>query len=120
MSKVADVFGCLESFSLAIFLYTIGYIQQAASNNVKTFASAQIFYSAGSQGLQILQQVFAADTTDLLNRALFSTLLMFHSCGLCGQVRQLPKEYYQIGDGDTGSGPSFFQYAPFLSFSHCS
>jgi hypothetical protein len=74
MSKVADVFGRLESFSLAIFLYTVGYIQQAASNNVKTFASAQIFYSAGSQGLQILQQVFAADTTDLLNRALFSTL----------------------------------------------
>jgi MFS family permease len=74
MSKIADVFGRLESFSLAIFLYTIGYIQQAASNNVKTFASAQIFYSAGSQGLQILQQVFAADTTDLLNRALFSTL----------------------------------------------
>ncbi|TID15356.1 cell division control protein 42 [Venturia nashicola] len=74
MSKVADVFGRLESFSLAIFLFTIGYIQQAASNNVRTFASAQIFYSAGSQGLQILQQVFAADTTDLLNRALFSTI----------------------------------------------
>src|ERR1700712_4784295 len=74
MSKIADVFGRLESFTLAIFLYTIGSIQQAASNNVKTFASAQIFYSAGSQGLQILQQVFAADTTDLLNRALFSTL----------------------------------------------
>ncbi|KAE9974904.1 hypothetical protein BLS_002854 [Venturia inaequalis] len=74
MSKVADVFGRLESFSLAIFLYTIGYIQQAASTNVQTFASAQIFYSAGSQGLQILQQIFAADTTDLLNRALFSTI----------------------------------------------
>jgi MFS family permease len=74
MSKVADVFGRFESFSIAIFLYTIGYIQQAASNNVKTYASAQIFYSAGSQGLQILQQIFVADTTDLLNRALFSVL----------------------------------------------
>ncbi|QDS75197.1 hypothetical protein FKW77_008748 [Venturia effusa] len=74
MSKLADVFGRPESFSLAIFLYTIGYIQQAASNNVRTFASAQIFYSAGSQGLQMLQQIFAADTTDLVNRALVSTL----------------------------------------------
>lgn len=74
MSKIADVFGRFESFSIAVLLYTIGYIQQAASNNVKTFASAQIFYSAGSQGLQILQQIFVADTTDLLNRALFSTL----------------------------------------------
>jgi MFS family permease len=71
---VADVFGRLESFSLAIFVYTLGYIQQAASNNVRTYAAAQIFYSAGSQGLQILQQIFVADTTDLRNRALFSTL----------------------------------------------
>ncbi|KAF2144094.1 uncharacterized protein K452DRAFT_349891, partial [Aplosporella prunicola CBS 121167] len=74
MGKVADVFGRFESFTFAVCLYTIGYIQQAASNNVKTYASAQIFYSAGSQGLQILQQIFVADTTDLLNRALFSTI----------------------------------------------
>ncbi|KAF2101030.1 putative siderophore-dependent iron transporter [Rhizodiscina lignyota] len=74
MSKIADVFGRFESFSIAIGLYIIGYIQQAGSNNVKTFASAQIFYSAGSQGLQILQQVFIADTSDLLWRALFSTI----------------------------------------------
>ena len=74
MAKIADVFGRFEAFSLAVFIYVIGYIQQAASNNVKTFAAAQIFYSAGWTGLQILQQVFIADTSDLLNRALFSTI----------------------------------------------
>jgi MFS family permease len=74
MGKTADVFGRLESFTITIFLYTIGYIQQALSNNVKTFASAQIFWAAGFNGLQILQQIFVADTTDLLNRALYSTL----------------------------------------------
>ena len=74
MAKIADVFGRLEAFSLAVFVYVIGYVQQAASNNVKTFAAAQIFYSAGWTGLQILQQVFIADTSDLLNRALFSTI----------------------------------------------
>jgi MFS family permease len=74
MAKVADVFGRLESFSLAVLIYTIGYVQQAASNNVRTYAAAQIFYSAGSQGLQILEQIFVADTTDLSNRALFSVL----------------------------------------------
>lgn len=46
----------------------------AGSNNVRAFASAQIFYSAGSTGLRILQQIFIADTSDLLNRALFSSL----------------------------------------------
>lgn len=74
MAKIANVFGRLEAFSFSVFLYVLGYIQMAASNDVKTFASAQIFYSAGFTGLQILQQIFVADTTDLLNRALFSTL----------------------------------------------
>ncbi|KAL9085449.1 MAG: hypothetical protein Q9165_007599 [Trypethelium subeluteriae] len=74
MAKVADVFGRYEAFSISVFVYVIGYIQQAASNNVKTFAAAQIFYSAGSTGLQILQQIFIADTSDLLNRALFATI----------------------------------------------
>ena len=74
MAKVANVFGRLEAFTFSVFLYCIGYIQQAGSNNVKTFASAQIFYSAGATGLQILIQIFVADTTDLLNRALFSSL----------------------------------------------
>jgi hypothetical protein len=74
MAKVADVFGRLEAFSFSVFLYTLGYIQMAASNNVETFAAAQIFYSAGGTGLQILQQIFIADTSDLLNRALWSSL----------------------------------------------
>lgn len=68
------MFGRFESFSIFILLYTLGYIQQAASNNVRAFASAQIFYSSGSQGLQILEQIFVADSSDLLNRALMSTL----------------------------------------------
>ena len=74
ISKIADVFGRFEAFSLSVFIFVLGYIQQAASDNVKTYAAAQIFYSAGSTGLQILIQVFIADTSDLLNRALISTL----------------------------------------------
>jgi len=74
MAKIANVFSRLEAFSISVFLYIIGYIQMAGSNSVKTFASAQIFYSAGSTGLQILIQIFVADTSDLLNRALFSSL----------------------------------------------
>ncbi|CRG90574.1 Siderophore iron transporter mirC [Talaromyces islandicus] len=74
MAKVADVFGRFEAFCISIMIYVLGYIQMAASNNVQTYASAQIFYSAGSTGLQILQQVFIADSSDLLNRALFALL----------------------------------------------
>ncbi|KAI9675355.1 MAG: hypothetical protein M1817_001259 [Caeruleum heppii] len=74
MAKIADVFGRLESFTIAILLYVLGYIQMAGSQNVQTYAAAQIFYSAGSTGLQVLQQIFIADTSDLLNRALWSSL----------------------------------------------
>ncbi|KAL2255321.1 hypothetical protein VTK26DRAFT_3609 [Humicola hyalothermophila] len=74
MAKIADVFGRLEAFCISVVLCVLGYIQMAASQNVQTYASAQIFYSAGSTGLQILQQVFIADTSDFLNRALFSSL----------------------------------------------
>lgn len=74
MAKIADVFGRLEAFTICIVLYVLGYIQQASSRNVETFAAAQIFYSAGFTGLQILQQIFIADTSDLMNRALFSSL----------------------------------------------
>ncbi|KAK3333217.1 siderophore iron transporter mirC [Cercophora scortea] len=74
MAKIADVFGRLEAFTISILLCVVGYILMASSQNVETYASAQIFYSAGSTGLQILQQVFIADTSDFLNRALFSSL----------------------------------------------
>lgn len=32
MSKIADVFGRYESFSIAVLLYVVGYIQQAGSS----------------------------------------------------------------------------------------
>lgn len=77
MAKVADVFGRFEAFCLSILIYILGYVQMAASSNVQTYASAQIFYSAGSTGLQILQQVFIADSSDLLNRAFLALLPEF-------------------------------------------
>lgn len=74
MAKTADVFGRLEAFSFSIFLTILGGVTMATSSNVQTYAAAQIFYAAGTTGLQILQQIFIADTTDLLNRALWSSL----------------------------------------------
>ncbi|GAM86438.1 hypothetical protein ANO11243_044520 [Dothideomycetidae sp. 11243] len=74
MAKIADVFGRFEAFSLCISLCTVGYIMEAGSSNVQTYAASAVFYSAGITGLQILQQIFVADTSDLLNRALVSTI----------------------------------------------
>ncbi|KAF2845632.1 siderophore iron transporter mirC [Plenodomus tracheiphilus IPT5] len=54
-----------QSHSLLSTIYTV---QGVVAGN------AQIFWAAGFNGLQVLQQIFVADSTDLLNRALFSTL----------------------------------------------
>ncbi len=74
MSKIADVFGRFEAFALSVLICVIGYGQQAASDSVQTYAAAQIFYAAGVTGLQILTQIFIADTSDLVNRAFCSVL----------------------------------------------
>ena len=74
MAKIANAFGRLEAFTLAVALYIAGHAQMAGSKSVVTFASAQICYSAGSQGLQVLEQIFIADTSSLINRATLSRL----------------------------------------------
>lgn len=74
MAKMADVFGRFEAFLGAVLLCVTGYVQMAASHNVQTFAAAQILYSAGITGLQVLNQIFVADTSDMRHRALLSSL----------------------------------------------
>ncbi|OAA54126.1 siderochrome-iron transporter [Niveomyces insectorum RCEF 264] len=74
MAKMADVFGRFEAFLGAVLLCVTGYVQMACSRNVQTFAAAQILYSAGITGLQVLQQIFVADTSDFRHRALLSSL----------------------------------------------
>ena len=75
MAKISDVFGRLEAFSISVALHVVGYVQQAVAKDVNTFASAQIFYAAGQTGLQILIQIFIADTTSLTWRAFFSSII---------------------------------------------
>ncbi|CAK7214135.1 hypothetical protein SBRCBS47491_002046 [Sporothrix bragantina] len=74
MAKMADVFGRFEAFLGSVLLCVTGYIQMACSRDVQTFATAQILYSAGITGLQVLNQIFVADTSDLRHRALLSSL----------------------------------------------
>ncbi|KAK9377522.1 major facilitator superfamily domain-containing protein [Lipomyces chichibuensis] len=74
MAKIANTFGRLEAFVLALGFIAIGYLQMCLAGGVTSYASAQIFSASGTTGLLVLQQIFVADTTDLLNRALFSVL----------------------------------------------
>ncbi|KAI5285472.1 hypothetical protein KEM52_002429, partial [Ascosphaera acerosa] len=68
IAKVADVFGRLEAFALSIAFYVAGYGVMSAARGLAAYAAAQILYSVGATGVQILSQVFIADSSGLLNR----------------------------------------------------
>lgn len=74
MSKFADVFGRFEAFTAAVLIYCVGYVMQATSSSLAAYTTAQVFYATGQTGLQVLIQVFIADTSTLVNRALISTI----------------------------------------------
>ncbi|KAI5843276.1 major facilitator superfamily domain-containing protein [Tricharina praecox] len=74
IAKFSDVFGRTEAFTLAITLYILGAALTASSGSIAAYTLAKVFDAAGNTSLRMLQQVFIADTSDLLNRALMSSL----------------------------------------------
>lgn len=75
MAKVADAFGRSEAFSASLLAIVLGFVINATSRNLGTMAAGQIFYSMGQVGIMFLQQILAADTTTLINRSIFGSLL---------------------------------------------
>ena len=74
MAKLADVFGRAEGFSFAILILTISYIVYASSSNIQTYVAGYFLDAVGDVGYTIMQQIFIADTTNLLNRGLWASL----------------------------------------------
>lgn len=74
VAKLADVFGRAEGFSFAILLITVSYIIYASCNNIQTYVAGYFFDAIGDVGYTIMQQIFIADTTSLINRGLWASL----------------------------------------------
>ncbi|RDW46674.1 hypothetical protein B0I74DRAFT_167449 [Yarrowia lipolytica] len=69
LAKFADVLGRFETLLLSVIIFTIGFIILAASPSIGTYFGAHI-----STCIQFMEQVFAADTYNLKNRAYFVVL----------------------------------------------
>ncbi|RMI99160.1 hypothetical protein BD777DRAFT_140133 [Yarrowia lipolytica] len=69
LAKFADVLGRFETLLLSVIIFTIGFIMLAASPSIGTYFGAHI-----STCIQFMEQVFAADTYNLKNRAYFVVL----------------------------------------------
>ncbi|KAI9372964.1 hypothetical protein BJX61DRAFT_552511 [Aspergillus egyptiacus] len=74
IAKLGDVFGRAEMFALSILFQAIGAAIYAACRNVSQYIAGGIFEAIGSTGFGLTQQVFVADVTNLINRAVWSTL----------------------------------------------
>lgn len=74
MAKFADVLGRFEAILFSVTVFTVGFIMLAVSPNIGTYFAAHIFYVFGQVGIQFMEQVFAADTSDLKNRMFFVIL----------------------------------------------
>ncbi|KAF7554330.1 hypothetical protein G7Z17_g2945 [Cylindrodendrum hubeiense] len=74
MAKFANVFGRAEGLTASIFCLVLSQIMYAGCQNIGTYIAGGIFESIGDTGYSIMQQVFIADTTSLINRGLWSSL----------------------------------------------
>ncbi|KIX00418.1 uncharacterized protein Z518_10557 [Rhinocladiella mackenziei CBS 650.93] len=74
IAKLSDTFGRAEMFTLSLSISTICFVLYATSQNIGQYFVSGIFDAIGGTGFLIMQQVFVADATNLVNRAFWSTL----------------------------------------------
>ncbi|KAL0940679.1 siderophore iron transporter mirB [Colletotrichum truncatum] len=70
LAKLLDIWGRPHGFALCVALLTIGLVIMAACKNVEMYATAQVLYWVGYNGLTYTMSVFITDTSALRNRAL--------------------------------------------------
>lgn len=61
VAKLSDVFGRAEGYCVSLFMYLLGFIILAASQNFGTLVAGTVFYAFGNTGTQIMQQIILAD-----------------------------------------------------------
>jgi MFS family permease len=73
-AKMLDVFGRPQGYVFSLFITTVGLIMMAATDNVRTYAAAQVFWTVGNNMALYTVNIFIADTTTLHNRILATWL----------------------------------------------
>ncbi|CEL04849.1 hypothetical protein ASPCAL05973 [Aspergillus calidoustus] len=74
LARVADVYGRLEMFVFCVVMSTIGNIMVASSKSISVYAGSQVLFVLGSQGISLMLQILAGDSSDMYNRALMNAI----------------------------------------------
>ncbi|QNP98296.1 YALIA101S06e07206g1_1 [Yarrowia lipolytica] len=75
--KLADNFGRFEAMFISVCSLTVGCGLYMGTHNIVTYFAALAFYSIGDIGIQMMYEIFAADTCDLRDRTFFQTITLF-------------------------------------------
>lgn len=107
LAKILDVFGRPQGYLLSIMLATLGMVMMAATNNVETFAAAQVFYWVGMDGIGYTLSVALADMSSLRNRGLalaFANSPFIITAWINGRIANA---FYHLKSNGSFSGPGF-------------
>ncbi|CAL5872084.1 uncharacterized protein PFLUO_LOCUS6341 [Penicillium psychrofluorescens] len=74
LARFADVYGRLELFLFCILMATLGLIMLSSSATIGVYAGAQVFWVIGIEGITLMLQILAGDSSDLYNRALMNAI----------------------------------------------
>ncbi|KAF3065193.1 Siderophore iron transporter mirB [Daldinia childiae] len=70
IAKLIDSWGRPQGLACVIALATLGLILMAASQNVRTYAAAEVIYQVGISGFTYVLDIIIADTSSLKDRTL--------------------------------------------------
>ncbi|KAI9261633.1 major facilitator superfamily domain-containing protein [Phascolomyces articulosus] len=73
-SKLSDLFGRAEVFSICMVFYILAYIVMATSNSFAALVGGQILYTFGYSGVMILGPILVGDMTNVVTRGFYQGL----------------------------------------------
>ncbi|KAI0463964.1 hypothetical protein LJB42_002974 [Komagataella kurtzmanii] len=74
VARIVDCFSRVTGFFIALVFLIATYVMFAASKNVGMYLASQIFLGIGIPSYVMMERVFIADTTQILNRGLWTAL----------------------------------------------
>ncbi|TKY88731.1 hypothetical protein EX895_002362 [Sporisorium graminicola] len=115
IAKLADVFGRAQAYTLSVFLWVLGFVIVAVSQNARDVAGGTVLYALGNTGVQIMQQIVLADYISTKWRGVSIGLVSLPYVINFWAGTQI---YTKVVDVNWRWGPGFFSIcAPVAAFS---
>ncbi|KAF7721716.1 hypothetical protein EC973_004278 [Apophysomyces ossiformis] len=73
-SKISDLTGRAEVYTLSLMLYIVSFIIMATAPNYDNLIGGKVIYAVGKSGCAIVAPILIGDMTDIINRGLMQAL----------------------------------------------